>query len=43
MVSRFPAFAGEYTGPFTPDPEEIAEFLYLPLDELKQDMIVCPN
>ena len=36
-------FTGEYTGLFTPDPEEIAELRYVPLAELKQDMLDHPD
>ena len=34
---------GEYAGPFSPDPEEIAELKYVPLEELKQDMLTHPE
>jgi len=36
-------FVGEYGGPFTPDPEETAEMRYVPLAELKQDMLDHPE
>lgn len=36
-------FVGEYAGPFSPDPEEIAELRYVPLAELKKDMIANPD
>ena len=36
-------FIGEYAGAFSPDPEEIAELRYVPLAELKQDMLDCPE
>ena len=36
-------FVGEYGGPFAPDPEETAEMRYVPLPELKQDMIDHPE
>ena len=36
-------FVGEYAGPNAPDPEEIAELRYVPLAELKQDMLVRPE
>ena len=36
-------FVGEYSGPFSPDPEEIAELRYVPLAELKKDMIANPD
>ncbi len=36
-------FIGEYDGPFSPDPEEVAEMRYVPLAELKQDMLDHPG
>ena len=36
-------FVGEYEGAFSPDPGEIAELRYVPLAELKKDMIVNPE
>lgn len=36
-------FVGEYGGPFTPDPEEVAEMRCVPLPELKQDMLDHPG
>ena len=36
-------FVGEYDGPFTPDPEEVAEMRYVLLSELKQDMLDHPE
>lgn len=36
-------FAGEYEGAFSPDPGEIAELRYVPLAELKKDMIANPE
>ena len=36
-------FVGEYDGPFFPDPEEIAQMRYVPLAELKQDMLDHPE
>ena len=36
-------FTGQYTGPVTPDPAEIAELRYVPLAELKQDMLDHPD
>ncbi len=36
-------FIGEYAGDFSPDPGEIAELRYVPLAELKQDMMTCPE
>lgn len=36
-------FVGEYAGAFTADPDEIADLRYVPLAELKQDMLVNPE
>ena len=36
-------FVGEYEGAFSPDPGEIAELRYVPLAELKKDMITNPE
>ena len=36
-------FVGEYGGAFSPDPDEIAELRYVPLAELKEDMIASPE
>ena len=36
-------FVGEYAGAFSPDPDEISELRYVPLAELKQDMLACPE
>jgi len=36
-------FVGEYAGPFTADPEEASEMLYVSLPELKQDLLVSPE
>ena len=36
-------FVGEYGGEFDQDPEEIAELRYVPLSELKQDMLKHPE
>ena len=36
-------FVGEYEGAFSPDPGEIAELRYVPLAELKKDMITNPG
>ena len=36
-------FVGEYEGAFSPDPDEIAELRYVPLAELKKDMITNPE
>ena len=36
-------FVGEYGGDFSPDPDEIAELRYVPLPELKEDMITNPE
>ena len=34
---------GEYAGPFSPDPEEAAALRYVPLPELKRDMLAAPE
>jgi isopentenyl-diphosphate delta-isomerase len=34
---------GEYAGPFSPDPEESSELRFVPLSQLKQDMLVSPE
>ena len=34
---------GKYAGPFCPDPEEASELRYVPLSELKQDMLTSPE
>jgi len=36
-------FVGAYEGAFSPDPGEIAELRYVPLAELKKDMITNPE
>jgi len=36
-------FTGEYSGTFDPDPEEIEELRYVPLAELKQDLLTHPE
>ena len=36
-------FTGEYSGPFTPNPEEIAELRFVSLPALKQDMLEHPE
>ena len=36
-------FVGEYAGAFSPDPDEIAVLRYVPLAELKKDMIANPE
>ncbi len=36
-------FVGEYAGAFSPDPDEIADLRYVPLPELKQEMLVRPE
>ena len=36
-------FIGEYDGPFTPEPGEVAEMRYVPLAELKRDMLDHPG
>lgn len=36
-------FVGEYAGDFTPNPEEASEMRFIPLEELKQDMLAHPE
>jgi len=36
-------FVGEYKGTLSPNPDEIAELRYVPLAELKKDMITSPE
>lgn len=36
-------FVGEYGGPVRPDPEEIAMLRYVPLEELKTDLLTHPE
>jgi isopentenyl-diphosphate delta-isomerase len=36
-------FVGTYDGTFEPNPEEISELRYVPLTELKQDMLTHPE
>lgn len=36
-------FVGEYNGEFTPNPEEASEMRFVPLTELKQDMLENPQ
>lgn len=36
-------FVGEYGGEFTPDQEEIAALEWAPLEELKADLLACPE
>ena len=36
-------FVGEYGGDFSPDPEEIASLRYVPLAELKKDVVEQPE
>ena len=36
-------FVGEYEGALSPDPDEIAELRYVPLEKLKEDMIENPE
>lgn len=36
-------FVGEYDGEFTPNPEEASEMRFVPLRELKQDMLENPQ
>ena len=36
-------FVGEYGGEFDPDPEEISELRYIPLHELKRDLMEHPE
>ena len=36
-------FVGEYAGAYNPDPEEIAELRFVPLNELKEDMLEHPE
>lgn len=34
---------GEYSGAFMPNPEEVSELRYVPLETLKQDMLTSPE
>lgn len=36
-------FVGTYRGAFVPNPEEISEMKFVPLAEIKQDMITHPQ
>lgn len=36
-------FAGEYTGDFRPNPEEVSQLRYVPIPELKRDMLAHPD
>lgn len=36
-------FVGEYDGALAPNPDEVSEMRYVPLTELKQDMLVHPE
>ena len=36
-------FVGTYDGPVSPNPEEVADFKYLPMDQLEQLLIEKPE